>query len=480
MKKIFTFLITAILALLFTACTDSRVIVAPDERAALPIETESSDERIQIPEDEFNNTVQAIPFIWQSSREITPHMVDDVDLSNLTEAFFDMTSGNSGEMIYVLQTESEVYRYYRVENGGALFLFELEGDRIDYRDFDSDCVGNEILTVAHVYDGSNLIGRDVTISQYLHGILKQSSLRELFDFDWVDIENRFYRVSSFNPAFSEPILKTAYVFDPDTMSFYEAVQDEPDRLGSWSSIGVSLERPDDWQKVVSDSKFQIGEKYLRGYWNMQNGQEAYYGRQFGDYPNIDGSSVCVPLAMEFVRQHLGMTDEGAREFVSFNKTPNAYRALIMRINYGSGLYTDGDERQLLDDNHPVDLILATYPSDNELSIAEQYNEPLIIEPICSDAFVFIVNIANPIDSLTMEQFRGIYNGKITNWSELGGNNEPIVAFQREPDSGSQTGMEQLVMKGEPLATAPAALVVQSMEGLIETVAEYDNGKASIG
>jgi phosphate transport system substrate-binding protein len=302
----------------------------------------------------------------------------------------------------------------------------------------------------------------------------------LFGCDRAGVNGRYYEAYTIDQGTFNLSLKTAYLFDPVWKNFVEVNQAEPDKLGSWGSISATLDRPEGWRKIVSNSEFQLGGEFLLGYWDIQNKKDPYYGRRFGTYPNIDGSSVCVPLAVEFARQHLGLTDEQAREFVSFSKTPIAYEALIMRKNYGSSIFGNGADRQLMDEDHPVDIILVTYPSDDELVLADRYGEPLAIEPICSDAFVFIVNKDNPVDSLTQDQVRGIYSGKITDWSEVGGDDGPIMAFQREPDSGSQTGLEQLVMKGAPLATAPAAMIVLSMEGLIETVAEYDNGKASIG
>jgi phosphate transport system substrate-binding protein len=94
--------------------------------------------------------------------------------------------------------------------------------------------------------------------------------------------------------------------------------------------------------------------------------------------------------------------------------------------------------------------------------------------------VFIVNKDNPVDSLTIGQVRGIYSGTITNWNQVGGDNREIQAFQREENSGSQTAMQQLVMQGEPMLEPPRIASGGSMGGLVERVAEYQNGAGSIG
>lgn len=40
--------------------------------------------------------------------------------------------------------------------------------------------------------------------------------------------------------------------------------------------------------------------------------------------------------------------------------------------------------------------------------------------VAKEGFVFIVNKQNPVDTLTQEQIRDIYSGKITNWKDVGG------------------------------------------------------------
>ena len=59
--------------------------------------------------------------------------------------------------------------------------------------------------------------------------------------------------------------------------------------------------------------------------------------------------------------------------------------------------------------------------------------------IASDAFVFIVNKNNPVSDITIDQIRGIYSGKITNWKELGGKNIPIAAMRLADRSRKDNG-----------------------------------------
>ncbi len=67
----------------------------------------------------------------------------------------------------------------------------------------------------------------------------------------------------------------------------------------------------------------------------------------------------------------------------------------------------------------------------------------------------MVNAKNPVDALSQQQIKDIYSGKITNWKQVGGSDEPIVAYQRNTDSGSQNYMIDF-MGETPLMDAPTA------------------------
>ena len=61
-----------------------------------------------------------------------------------------------------------------------------------------------------------------------------------------------------------------------------------------------------------------------------------------------------------------------------------------------------------------------------------------------DGIAMIVNPANPVEDLSLEQIADIYTGKITNWSEVGGNDSQIVLIGREAGSGTRGGFEEIV------------------------------------
>lgn len=63
-----------------------------------------------------------------------------------------------------------------------------------------------------------------------------------------------------------------------------------------------------------------------------------------------------------------------------------------------------------------------------------------------------VNANNPVSSLTKEQIRDLYNGKVMNWSSLGGENVAVKRFIREPIAATRLSFDSFIF-GDPNATA---------------------------
>ncbi len=178
-----------------------------------------------------------------------------------------------------------------------------------------------------------------------------------------------------------------------------------------------------------------------------------------EYPKVDGATAMRPMSVEIAKSVLNMTDEEAEEFIVHNTTAKAYENLI---------------------NKKTDLIFVSEPSDDILNQAKKAGVEFEMVGIGRDGFVFVENKDNAIDNLTIEQIQSIYTGKITNWSEVGGEDAPIVAYQREKNSGSQNLMEKMVMKGLKMMDVPQSLELTNMSGLIDKIASYENSKNSIG
>lgn len=98
--------------------------------------------------------------------------------------------------------------------------------------------------------------------------------------------------------------------------------------------------------------------------------------------------------------------------------------------------------------------------------------------VARDAIAIVVNPANPIDRITLQQLSDIYTGKITNWRELGGEDRPIVLLSRESNSGTYAYfMEHVVRLGDPaskLLFSPDTLLMPSSEGISVEVRQNPN------
>lgn len=240
--------------------------------------------------------------------------------------------------------------------------------------------------------------------------------------------------------------------------------------GSWGQINQPITQEESLPEFDPDSPFKLGAKTpIEG---------GLFEMDYGTYPCLDGSTVSVPMGLAFARRHLGLSGADAEGFVFFSTTHAAYEHLILKEPNGTSQIVS--ESAMMRAEHPVDLFLGTPPSEDELALAEAYGVELVVTPICLDAFVFIVNVDNPVESLTIAQIQGIFAGEITNWAQVGGSDLPIEAFQREKNSGSQTAMESLVMGGKPLDALGRTEVISGMGGLVERIASYRNSARSIG
>jgi len=84
--------------------------------------------------------------------------------------------------------------------------------------------------------------------------------------------------------------------------------------------------------------------------------------------------------------------------------------------------------------------------------------------IAVDSLVVITHPENPVQQLTMEQLSDIHAGKITNWSEVGGNDAEIVMISRQDGSGTRSVFEDRVFgDGEPSLVASAKIATDNNE-----------------
>jgi phosphate transport system substrate-binding protein len=93
--------------------------------------------------------------------------------------------------------------------------------------------------------------------------------------------------------------------------------------------------------------------------------------------------------------------------------------------------------------------------------------------VAYDMIVPVVHPDNPVRNLSLKQLKGIYEGSITNWKEVGGRDEAIVVISRDTSSGTYEVWESMVMKK---ADVGKKVLLQASSGAV-SAAVSTNSKA---
>ncbi len=130
-------------------------------------------------------------------------------------------------------------------------------------------------------------------------------------------------------------------------------------------------------------------------------------------------------------------------------------------------------------NDTVDIANASRRIKNEeIDVAQNLGIDPFEMIIARDAVAVIVNPNNPINSLTLEQISDIFQGKYSNWQELGGEDRPIVRVSRESNSGTHVYfLESVLRLNDPQNRSlfdPNTLLLPSSEGIIAEVRDNPN------
>jgi ABC-type phosphate transport system substrate-binding protein len=178
-----------------------------------------------------------------------------------------------------------------------------------------------------------------------------------------------------------------------------------------------------------------------------------------DLPRIDGSTANIPLISLVIQRLTGVSATEADNAVETSGTPLAYRNLISDL---------------------TDLLLVYEADQGTLALIKESGVKLELHPLGRDALVFFTNSSNPVTSLTTAQFRKIYTGGITNWSQVGGRDAEIIAYQRPEESGSQALLRKFVVGKATMAKAPSERISGEMGEIIDAVAGYANSGNAMG
>jgi phosphate transport system substrate-binding protein len=127
----------------------------------------------------------------------------------------------------------------------------------------------------------------------------------------------------------------------------------------------------------------------------------------------------------------------------------------------------------------VDIATASREiNDNETQNAKKNGINPVATTIAYDGITVVVNPANPVSNLTFDQVRNIYNGNISNWKDVGGQDKPIVAISRDSSSGTYKDFQTMAMNGDNYR--PDVLSQSATGGIVSEVAQNPNAIGYIG
>lgn len=130
-------------------------------------------------------------------------------------------------------------------------------------------------------------------------------------------------------------------------------------------------------------------------------------------------------------------------------------------------------------NGTVDLANASRQiKEEEIDNARANGVEPVEHIIARDAIAVIVHPENPVDQLTLKQISDIYSGKISNWSEVGGEDRPVVRLSRETNSGTHVYFLETVLRlgssEDKTLFSMDTLLLPSSEGIIVEVRQNPN------
>lgn len=127
----------------------------------------------------------------------------------------------------------------------------------------------------------------------------------------------------------------------------------------------------------------------------------------------------------------------------------------------------------------TDLAMASRDLKTEEKLKFQTAKKDIKEALIAyDALSVIVNPKNKVTRLTREQLEGIFTGKITNWKEVGGDDEKIVVYSRETSSGTYEFFKEHVLDKKNYAAN--ILMMPATGAIVQSVGQTKGAIGYVG
>lgn len=171
-----------------------------------------------------------------------------------------------------------------------------------------------------------------------------------------------------------------------------------------------------------------------------------------------GSDTLVNLALAWAETYIELHPDEARISVTGGGSGTGIAAMI---------------------NGTVDIAnVSRAMKPEEIAAAEANGITPVEFAVARDAIAVVVHPSNPVDGLTLQQISDIYTGRITNWSQVGGEDRPIVLLSRESNSGTYVYfLENVIRLGDKesnLLFSPDTLLMPSSEGISVEVRQNPN------
>lgn len=162
--------------------------------------------------------------------------------------------------------------------------------------------------------------------------------------------------------------------------------------------------------------------------SQQGGQVGEDG-QLSGVLDINGSTTCAPVIQAWAE--------------AFNDLHPDVDVIVTGTGSGNGIAA------LI--NGTTDIAMASRKMKS--SEKEQIKGTPVEYTVAKDGLAVIVHPDNPVDSMTMEQIKDIFTGKITNWQDVGGDDRPILVYTRDTASGTYVFFKEFVLEDEEYTDA---------------------------
>jgi len=173
--------------------------------------------------------------------------------------------------------------------------------------------------------------------------------------------------------------------------------------------------------------------------------------------NIEGSTTVFPLAQAAAEIYMENHPEKSINVISGGST-TGIKALI-----------EGE----------VDIAMASRKMKySEKKAAEANGIDPVEHVIAWDGLTVVVNPENPVDQLTYEQIKGIYDGSISNWAEVGGEDQKIIIQNRDPSSGTYGYFKDEILGDDKFR--PDLVSRDSNGAIVQAVTQEDAAIGYIG